>query len=63
MLRIEQFTTLCTIFADTTAVKKEKKERGGSAFYTIDFRVVLQCGSTELKAQISWTEGVSSLCS
>ncbi|KIP11255.1 hypothetical protein PHLGIDRAFT_114660 [Phlebiopsis gigantea 11061_1 CR5-6] len=53
----EQFTTLCTVFADTTAVKKEKKQRGGSVFYTFDFRVVLQCGLTELKAQISWTEG------
>ena len=51
--------TLCTVFADTTAIKKDRKQRGSSAFYTLDFRVVLQCGLTELKAQISWIEQVS----
>ena len=57
--RIEQFSTLCTIFADTTQVKKEKKQRGGSTYYTLDFKVVLLCGMTEFKAQISWMEDVS----
>lgn len=52
----EKFTTLCTIFADTTQVKKEKKQRGGSTYFTLDFRVVLLCGSTEMRAHISWIE-------
>lgn len=56
----EQFSTLCTVFADTTNVKKEKKTRAnGSAYFRLDFQIVLLCGLTEFKAQISWVENVS----
>jgi hypothetical protein len=58
-LRAEQFSTLCTVFADMSNVKKEKKERDGRTFYTLDFKIVLLCGLTELKAQIIWFENVS----
>lgn len=57
----EQFTTLCTVFADTSKVKKERKVRAGSVFYIQDFKIVLLCGLTEFQAQISWMEGVSQL--
>ncbi|GJE91452.1 heat shock 70 kDa protein 12A [Phanerochaete sordida] len=52
----ERFSTLCTIFADTTQVKKEKKTRDGCTYYALDFKVVLLCGSTEMKAMISWMD-------
>lgn len=55
----ERFSTLCTVFADTTQLKKKKKKRGGSTYYTFDFKVVLLCGLTEFKAQISWVDNVS----
>ncbi|EKM53451.1 uncharacterized protein PHACADRAFT_148058 [Phanerochaete carnosa HHB-10118-sp] len=50
----ERFSTLCTVSADTTKVKKERKKRGGNTYHTLDFKVVLLCGLTEFKAQISW---------
>lgn len=59
---LECFTSLCTVFADTSAVKRTPK-RGllGTTYYTQSFDIVLMCGLTELQAQIRWKENVSIL--
>ncbi|CDO71998.1 hypothetical protein BN946_scf184943.g33 [Trametes cinnabarina] len=53
----ECFNTLCTIFADTSKVRKLPcVGKGGVVYFIQKFDVVLMCGLTELKAQIRWTE-------
>ena len=54
----ELYTSLCTIFADTSKVARLPQEGPNGTFYVQDFRIVLLCGLTELRAQISWTEDV-----
>ncbi|EIW54761.1 uncharacterized protein TRAVEDRAFT_50899 [Trametes versicolor FP-101664 SS1] len=56
-LEPECFTSLCTVFADTSAVERTPK-RGflGNTYYTQSFDIVLMCGLTELQAQIRWKE-------
>lgn len=64
--RLERFSTLCIVEADTTPmIKAIKPSRGldGLLFYPQQFGVVLLFGLTELKAQLSWTEDVSGLSS
>jgi hypothetical protein len=64
----EMFATLCTVEADTSQMAKAMQPRrglGGALFYEQIFSVVLLFGLTELKAQLSWMEDVStclSLC-
>ncbi|OSC99572.1 hypothetical protein PYCCODRAFT_1394827 [Trametes coccinea BRFM310] len=56
-LEPECFTTLCTVFADTSKVFKSPRiGPNGSVYYAQRFDVVLMCGLTELKAQIRWME-------
>ncbi|OSX61860.1 hypothetical protein POSPLADRAFT_1144067 [Postia placenta MAD-698-R-SB12] len=55
----EMFSTLCTVHADTSRVQKVKKKGPKGPYFTQTYRVVLLCGLTELKAQISWIENVS----
>lgn len=53
------FASLCTVYANTSAVTKVKQYGiNGSAFYTQNFKLVLLCGLTETKAQLSWIENV-----
>ena len=51
---------MCIIHADTSRVAKQRLlGTNGAYYYTQDFDIVLSCGLTEMKAQISWTENVS----
>ncbi|EKM51021.1 uncharacterized protein PHACADRAFT_212923 [Phanerochaete carnosa HHB-10118-sp] len=55
-LEPEMFSTLCTIYADTSKVVKQKHQGPKGVYYTQKFDVVLSCGTTEMKAQICWME-------
>ena len=57
----ECFATLCRVYADTSKVSRRRQQGPKGHFYRQEFRVVLFCGTTELKAQISWVENVSLL--
>ncbi|KAJ7063914.1 hypothetical protein C8F01DRAFT_1129822 [Mycena amicta] len=53
------YSTLCTVSADTSGIAKTLKprlNRQGTTFYTLKFSVVLSFGLTELKAEIAWTD-------
>lgn len=52
----DMFSTLCTVYADTSRVQKVRQKGPNGPYFTQQFRVVLLCGLTELKAQISWIE-------
>jgi hypothetical protein len=57
------FNTLCTVTADTSQMAKGLRPRrgpGGNRYFTQEYSIVLLFGLTELKAQISWMEEVSS---
>lgn len=54
----DAFSTLCTIHADTSKVVKQKHLGSNGIYYTQIFDIVLSCGLTEMKAQISWMENV-----
>lgn len=56
---IDLFSTLCTVTADTSAVTRVKQLGTNGVYYTQDFKVVLMCGLTEMKAHISWIQDVS----
>ena len=56
------YSTVCTVTADTSRMAKGLRANYGSSgevYWCQSFSVVLLFGLTELKAQISWTEGVS----
>ena len=55
----EFFSPICTVYADTSRVLKEKKLGPRGAFYTQGYDIVILCGMTEMKAQICWIENVS----
>ncbi|KAI8977711.1 hypothetical protein BD414DRAFT_538976 [Trametes punicea] len=56
-LEPECFTTLCTVFADTSQVFKVPRiGPNGNVHYVQTFDVVLIYGLTELQAQIKWME-------
>ncbi|KAI0350808.1 hypothetical protein OH77DRAFT_1412306 [Trametes cingulata] len=55
-LEPECFSTLCTVFADTSKVVKTPRKGRNGIHYTQAFGIVLMCGLTELQAQIRWTE-------
>ncbi|KAH9940112.1 uncharacterized protein BXZ73DRAFT_99109 [Epithele typhae] len=52
----ELFTPLCTVAADTSRVARQTRQGPSGVYYDLHFKVILLCGLTELKAQISWTE-------
>ncbi|KAI0086059.1 hypothetical protein BDY19DRAFT_895433 [Irpex rosettiformis] len=60
----EYFSPLCSVYADVPFDKSQKKTGtvAEAVFYEKIFKVILLCGSTELKAQISWEEDVSIVC-
>ncbi|KAI0773051.1 hypothetical protein BD413DRAFT_656213 [Trametes elegans] len=51
----ECFTTLCTVYADTSEVVKTPRPGRHGIHYAQSFDIVLMCGLTELQAQIRWT--------
>ena len=56
-----RFTSMCNVIADTSAIAHSLhplEGPGGEDYYRLDFNVVLLFGLTELKAQISWIDGV-----
>lgn len=55
----EFFSTLCTVYADTSKVSRYRLSSPHGSYYRQEFKVVLSCGLTEMKAQISWRENVS----
>ncbi|KIP02816.1 hypothetical protein PHLGIDRAFT_122128 [Phlebiopsis gigantea 11061_1 CR5-6] len=55
-LEPESFSTLCTIHADTSHVTRQKCVGTNGHYYAQTFEIVLSCGLTEMKAQISWME-------
>lgn len=57
----ELFSQICTVYADTSRVLKQKRNGPKGVYYTQDYCVVILCGATELQAQIRWTENVSLL--
>lgn len=56
---LEYFTSLCTIHADTSSVPRVPCLGINGIYFRLFFDVVLLCGLTEIKAQISWMEEVS----
>ncbi|KAI0804773.1 hypothetical protein BC629DRAFT_1207875 [Irpex lacteus] len=50
------FSTLCAVHAVTPLAENTKKLGTEGYFYEQDFKVVILCGSTEMKAQVSWEE-------
>ena len=56
---LEFYTPLCTVYADTSKVTKIPCTGRNGIYFLQKFKIVLLCGLTELKAQISWAEGVS----
>lgn len=59
----DHFTPLCTVHADTSQVARTPRKGPDGLFFVQIYKVVLLWGLTELKAQISWEEGVSKACS
>ena len=55
----ELYTPMCTVYADTTKVARTPKHGPYGIYYEQDYEIILLCGLTELKAQISWIENVS----
>ncbi|RPD55189.1 hypothetical protein L226DRAFT_493295 [Lentinus tigrinus ALCF2SS1-7] len=52
----ELYTSLCTIYADTSKVARRPLSGPNGTYYEQDFKIVLLCGLTELQAQLSWIE-------
>ncbi|THU90492.1 hypothetical protein K435DRAFT_781211 [Dendrothele bispora CBS 962.96] len=50
------YTTLCTVVADASKAVKPNSRGKGSSYYTVDFKMILLLGLTEMKAQLSWME-------
>ncbi|EPQ55253.1 hypothetical protein GLOTRDRAFT_129538 [Gloeophyllum trabeum ATCC 11539] len=52
------YHTLCTVSADVSEIAQKLPPKGPKKrrYYRFDFKIVLQFGLTELKAQIAWTE-------
>ncbi|KAG1788549.1 uncharacterized protein HD556DRAFT_1529904 [Suillus plorans] len=56
------FSRLCTVHADTSKIAEKltlKRSAEGSTYYSMEIKVILLFGLTELKAMISWEDGVS----
>ncbi|KAI0738321.1 hypothetical protein C8Q80DRAFT_1113973 [Daedaleopsis nitida] len=54
----DYFVPLCTIHADTSAVKRTPRDGPDGQFFVQVYDIILICGLTELEAQISWTDNV-----
>ncbi|TFK79391.1 hypothetical protein K466DRAFT_648875 [Polyporus arcularius HHB13444] len=54
----ELYTPLCTIYADTSQVKRQPLNGPSGVYYVQRFKIILLCGLTELKAQLSWDEDI-----
>ena len=54
------FSTLCTISANTSAACKNLvvKHNQGKPYYELSYDVIIMFGCTEMRAQIEWTEKV-----
>lgn len=55
----DKFTTLCTVRADTSKLARKlspKHSKDGEIYYSMDIKVILLFGLTELKAQVGWIE-------
>lgn len=65
LVLVDYFFPLCRVKADTRAIARTLQRRpnhkGASYHYRLKYHVVLLFGMTELKAQIVWTENVSSI--
>ena len=60
-LNIARFTTLCDVTANTSKITRTllpQTAPDGSAYYEMEYDVILLFGLTELKAQISWVHQV-----
>ncbi|KAH9933533.1 hypothetical protein B0H21DRAFT_699461 [Amylocystis lapponica] len=55
------FSTLCSVKADISHVPRVPLLGPKSTYHSQDFSVLLSFGMTELKAQLSWIEGVRAL--
>jgi hypothetical protein len=59
----EFFPSLCEVSANVSRMKQSIRPRGRrkarDKFWVVEYDVILLFGSTELKAQIAWTENVS----
>lgn len=58
----DQFSTLCTVRADTTKLAKSlspRRSADGALYFALEIKVILLFGLTELTAQVSWLENVS----
>ncbi|KAG1734644.1 hypothetical protein EDB19DRAFT_1638935, partial [Suillus lakei] len=56
------FLMLCTVHVDTLKITEKltpKHSAEGSVYYVMEVKVILLFGLTELKAVISWADGVS----
>jgi hypothetical protein len=58
---LDNFQVLCTIKADASQLLQDVEPCYGplGIYYQRDYDIVLSFGLTELKAQLSWVEGVS----
>ncbi|GBE79274.1 hypothetical protein SCP_0204720 [Sparassis crispa] len=52
----ERFSVLCTVYADISDVVKTENWGSNSMYYSQEFKIVLLCDLTELKAQLCWSE-------
>lgn len=50
------YTSMCTIYADTSSVFKERFVGPSGPYFAQEYDVVLKVGLTELQAYISWRE-------
>lgn len=52
----KNFSTLCTVRADTSQIIKKKHRGPKGIYYTQEYDIVLSCGLTELKARLCWKD-------
>ena len=58
----DRFTTICTLTADVSGVRKQMIPNAtGGKYHAITFDVVMNFGLTELQAQLRWREEVNFL--
>ncbi len=60
------YSPVCTVVADTSSIPEPEttqQSATGMQYYRKEFGIILLFGMTELKAQLAWTENVSSCLS
>ncbi len=55
---LDLYVPLCTIAADTSKVYKKPQRAAEGKYFVQEYDIVLMCGSTEMRAFISWMENV-----